>query len=476
MKLLTAICALALVVSFAAVASAEVQNVKVSGDLTMYTIWRNNYDLGSNDDIVHLGVPGLDVGVEAASQNWFQSAAEVQVDADLTDNVSTCIRMINQRDWDDPEVGSDYTASVNTLDVLVDLAYVRLKEILYSPLTVTIGRQDLWFGQGFIVGAKQRDPSATIAANEYTVINSFDAIRATLDYNPWTIDLVYSKIEENSNESYDPIGKNDDVDLYIANVGYKFDSYKGEVEAYYVGLFDRSDVVALNESNETDTIGLRGSFDPIADMTIGAEGAYQFGDFAQATNDPKLSIIERDRHAWATDLSGEYRWPNVKWTPKLGLEYVYYSGEENDKFTDSGDWRGWNPVFRGKTFSAIREFQNIYYRTNFRTDSAFYNYEQNPDQDSGMSNEHQIIVTGQLKPTENVTFDAEYAHFIQAQKSDPANTKADLGDELDFALTYNYTEDVTFGLLAAWFIPGSYFPNGQDDTAADLVGSMKVSF
>jgi len=327
MRLLTAVCVLALVVGFATVASAETQNVKVSGDLTVYSIWRQNYDLRENID-------------DEDAQNYFMSQAELQVDADLTDNVATTIRLVNQRDWDDSECGG----SDSSLDVIVDLAYVQLKEMLYSPLTLTIGRQDLWFGEGLIVGAKLRDPDASIAAEEYTAITSFDAVKATLDYDPWTIDLIYSKIEENTIQGATEAGNNDDVDLYGANVGYIFDSYNGEAEAYLFHLYDRSDgngdAANPTDANVISTVGLRGSFDPVEDATIKLEGAFQFGDY----NWPAAGSNSRDRRAYALDIAGEYRWPDGKWTPKLGLEYIILSGEEDDASGDGGDWNGWHQM------------------------------------------------------------------------------------------------------------------------------------
>ena len=51
-----------------------------------------------------------------------------------------------------------------------------------------------------------------------------------------------------------------------------------------------------------------------------------------------------------------------------------------------------------------------------------------------------------------------------------------IGDEVDLTLVYDYTEDVVFSLLAAWFIPGEYFPSGMDDVATSVIGSMAVSF
>ena len=101
------------------------------------------------------------------------STVETQIDADLTDNVSAVIRLVNQRDWNiyaksiipgttalgiNGRAGSGYTEDDDAFDLILDLAYVELKEFLYSPLTLKIGRQDLWFGKGLIVGANQPLP------------------------------------------------------------------------------------------------------------------------------------------------------------------------------------------------------------------------------------------------------------------------------------------------------------------------------
>jgi hypothetical protein len=58
-----------------------------------------------------------------------------------------------------------------------------------------------------------------------------------------------------------------------------------------------------------------------------------------------------------------------------------------------------------------------------------------------------------------------------------------LGQEIDAKLTYDYTEDVQFGLLAGVFLPGAAFVDREDRTtstgkspASEVIGSMKVTF
>lgn len=486
MKLFKILCVIAIVCAMSAVAYAETQTVKVSGDIALRALARHDYDLNIDDPET--------AATGSVSNDWeshLMSTTEVQVDADLTDNVASCIRLVNQRVWGDGEYSSVATngtgligvpyrdrftgVAVNptnndtAFDVVVDLAYIELKEFLYSPLTLKIGRQDLWFGKGFIVGAQQQDPQGSLFAREYTAVNSFDAVRATLDYDPWAIDAVFSKIAENSSRA------DDDVNLLGLNVGYMFDKYNAEAETYYwfrqqrycgaaTNTTTQVNVVGGRDSNDIHTIGTRGSFDPIEDWTVAVEGAFQFGDYIGASS----QITHRQRKAFALDALVECRYwqDDFAWKPVLDLEYIYYSGE--DKLgsvgaTTEGIYSGWDQVYRGKFDTAIREFQNVYYGTTSTSTPA-------------TTNQHQLLVSGKLEPTDSLTLDAKYGHFWLVEEFTAANTDKNIGDELDFQLTWDYTEDVSFNLLAAWFFPGNHFADSQDNIATDLVGTVKLSF
>ncbi|MGB2599746.1 MAG: alginate export family protein [Candidatus Omnitrophota bacterium] len=480
MKLLKVFCVLVLVFAVSAIAHAETQSVKVSGDITQRAFARGDYDLDEGD-------PEAANGTE--SNDWstyLLSTVEVQVDADLTDNVSGVIRLINQRVWGDGlyqsnpaggelreisqngAVGVKAVApgSADAFEVGVDLAYIELKEFLYSPLTLRIGRQDLWFGKGFIIGANLNDIAGSIFPTEYTAVSSFDAVRATLDYDPWTIDAVYAKISENARRS------DDDINLWGVNVGYVFDAYNAEAEAYWwfkdarnpgAGVGNSLNSIDGKCSNDVHVMGGRGSFDPIEDWTIAVEGAYQLGRYMVASQ-----VDRRERSAWALDAMIECRYwqDDFAWRPVMGVEYVFYSGNENmgnQLATTSGDWKGWDPMYRGKFDTAIREFQNSFYATAMASSPSY-------------TNQHQLLVTGVVEPTDSLTFKAKYGHFWLAEDWSSTNTDKNVGDEVDLLLTWDYTEDVQFSLLTAWFFPGDHFDGGQDSAATDIVGSVKLSF
>lgn len=241
MKFLRAMFVMALALAFVVPAYAETQNVKVSGSIDVYSFNRTNFDLQDSNEIGVAPITASDYnhnGSGDADQKsdadmYFRSNTQVEVSADLTDNVSTVINLLNERDWnsnqfDDPTDGGGISTSNSgaEFDITLDLAYVQMKEIFYSPLTLTIGRQDLWFGRGLIIGNNSTawDPQGNTQADEYSPSTAFDAVRATLDFNPWTLDFVYSKIDENANNT------EDDIDLYIVNVNYKFSEYNASLK------------------------------------------------------------------------------------------------------------------------------------------------------------------------------------------------------------------------------------------------------
>lgn len=266
------------------------------------------------------------------------------------------------------------------------------------------------------------------------------------------------------------------MDLYVVNVGYDFADYSAEAEAYYIQLNDRagsidSATTGLNGTGQADkiqTLGARGSIEPFEPLMLRSEIAGQWGD---------LGSTDRDRRAWALDLRGEYELAEVIWNPTLGAEYVYFSGEDNGAGDDhtggTGDYGAWNSLFRGHFYSAIREFQGIFYSTD------------EPNDSNGATNEHQLIADIELHPVDDITLSARYLHFIFDEEPVDGRDEA-AGDEVDVQLVYDYTEDVTLSLITAWFFPGDFYAGGtlaesstgtrSSETAVEVVGSLSLAF
>ena len=467
-------CALLGLVAFvASPAYAEVQNIKISGDIQALGIYRDNYDLENASLPNPTGIGLVEVKNQGTEDedSLFMSVVRLRVDADLTDNVSACVRLANLREWDVTDLAGD--------DIVIDLAYVTLKEMLYSPLTMIIGRQELNYGSGLIVGmGRFQDPTGANTYDDLSPLHGYDAVRAVLDYDPWTLNLVLAKITETDDDADEDLvgidsgaGKDSDEDLYGVNLGYRFDRYDAEMEGYFFAKRDEDwnytvDTVLADgdatyrrryEENDVYTIGLRGSCVPIENLTLGAEIAGQFGeirddgettfaDVAVGTDiggDTSLSQT-RDREAFAANVAGEYDFANVRFNPVVGVEYLYLSGEEADQ---NGDYEAWDVMYRGKIMGTIRDCLETLYTTNDNLDT------------SGWSNQHTLKLTGGLdlgELVDGLSLDLAYLHYWFAEDPLPG-ANDDIGDEINFKVVYDYTEDVQFAVDSAWFMPGDYY-------------------
>ncbi|MDD5553850.1 MAG: hypothetical protein PHE18_08290, partial [Candidatus Omnitrophica bacterium] len=197
-KRLILILVLAFALGITCAAYAEVQNVKVSGDITVKGVARDNLDLVKTQSEQLTNGAGTATNFDDQSADIL-SIARIRVDADLTDNVVATVRLLNERNWNGEAIVAGQTnsniglngATANEHGVDVDLAYITLKEFLYSPLTLMIGRQELHFGNDLIVGDPDTNiysAASNLAEGDLSARKSFDAIRATLDYNPLVVD------------------------------------------------------------------------------------------------------------------------------------------------------------------------------------------------------------------------------------------------------------------------------------------------
>jgi hypothetical protein len=482
-KRLILVLALAFVIGIAVCAYAEVQNVKVSGDILLRGISRSNFSLNKSaytytdegaytwvegDDGYYYYVydPELEYTVTIPRKykvSGLTSTARVRVDADLTDNVSTTVRLLNERSWGLEDVMDEG----GTADVSIDLAYVTLKEFLYSPLTLTLGRQELRFGNALIIG----DPDTNLLADEYWVPSdlsarkAFDAMRATLNYDPLVIDLIYAKIDEDNWAWWDTNGvEKNDTDLYGMNAAYNLKDLgiTGKAELYFFSRVTRWPVYSsgLTKKDICNTIGTLVSGRIVDNLSGSLEYAYQFGNAAydwEGINDG----VNLRRRAFALQAVLNYAF-QTKYNPNLTLAYTYLSGDKKD----DNKYKYWDPMFEDQAGNNIVE-------------ALFPN-----------SNNQSINVMGSIKPKEDLTLSANYGYYRLAQSvsyiygpyasSMPyiMTDKKTLGSALDITATYDYTEDVQLGLTFGYFNPGNAFDKsyGYKQNATQLIGSMKVTF
>ena len=468
---------------------AEVQNVKVGGDVTVRAFDRRNLDLNNGN------------GTLDHEDRFLMSTTGLNIGADLTENVSTFVRLTNERDWNQD--------GASTGDFDLSQAYITLKELFYSPLTLRVGAQPIVWGRGFVLGSNLLpsvlrsptgggDRNAAITANEYTDFTAFDAIRATLDLSgvagigvPLTADYVYVKLDENT------IGVNDDVNLQGVNLGTHFDAWNSEAEAYYLNKRDKSqNGLNFNNPGSVSTFGLRGSIHPVEGAHLWGEAAIQFGQSAVSLSDGSrtptstgqavsLTVPGSSAQALAMNFGGEYTFTDVQTTPKIGGEWVFYSGHDKD-----GAFQGWDPMAPSYFTTLIRSFQTR------STVTGLYPVTQT-GVSAGFTNQHEFAIFGGLKPIQDLNVSTRLSWFTLDVGAIPptvngssAKRETFLGTEWDTKVVYDYTDDVQFGFAYGLFAPGAVFRDGGDngtgaaactacfgdDTAQELISTVSVKF
>jgi len=499
-----------LMVVLASPAFAAIQNVKVSGDITTTFLDRNNFDLGDTvqtDQSGNFSGPNFQpVGLK--KQNVFITQTRLRVDADLSDNVSTTVGLINERAWN-TENGSNGTVSTNAsgttfsgssaatdaLDTNVQLylASLTLREFLYSPLTLTIGRQVFNYGNGLIMGDGGVNNLATgnlqYVAQDLTMRTAYDGVKAILDYKPLTIDMFYFKNNQNLLNGNVNSGKSSS-DVYGINANYQLsDPWATVLEAY---MFSRLDghsnasaqgapSITVDKSDTLFVPGLRASTNPIKGLNVQAEGALQMGNHPVLVQGGGVGTQQSEqRSAMAAQLLASYSLPVLdKYKPTVNASYTYVSGDANSnpaRLTpgDHEKYTAWDP------FNEIQGSGTIY-NTLFP-----------------LTNMHIVAVGGSVNPLEDVTAAFTWSGLWAADHYSTTNplllyqpdggsvqiaptTNTDkkstgLGNEYDVNLTYNYTEDVTFGVSLGWYVPGTAFSKVNRDTASQALADVGVKF
>jgi len=315
-----------------------------------------------------------------------------------------------------------------------------------------------------------------IYESDYSLRESFDAVRATLNYDPLVVDLIYAKINEGT------VTVNDDTTLYGVNANYAL-TKETNLEGYAFNKVVDSGSTKTGTSNIQNTkadkvfvVGGKASNTSVKNLMLSLESAFQFGTYSPAFDVNAVATAkDMQRRAWAIEAMAMYDLKDIqkiaKYMPMISGYYAFFSGDNAAQKRDDEQWHGWDPMFENQAFGHLA--------------NAMF----------AQTNSHIVGMNLKVKPVEDVTFSFDYLYFWLSKAyrtGDVVNFKGvagantylmthnkHLGQEFDTKWTYDYTEDVQFGLLSSVFIPGGAFEKdtaGNQSIATEVIGSMKVTF
>lgn len=405
------------VVAMAIPAFSAVESVKVGGDIDIYGINREMNVISGMDEMSH-----------------FQTTTRVYVQAMLTENVEAMVRLINERIWWGP--WSEIPSGMDT-DIDLDLAYIKVSDLLTQGLVLTVGRQEIQFGEGLVVGSAYVPymyyPVSyflPLLAQDLGKQKAFDAVRVDYAFNQVPVDVTafMAKVWEYFTD--------DDGMLYGINLGFNA-LENARIEGYYIRLEDFYN----NENVITAGVRLTGDF---AGFALKGEYAKQFGEWGGV-----------DNAGWALLLSGQYNFPQSEMAAYVKAQLNLYSG-----YDGGDDNTAWISFFPANVASRIGAINYILATT------------VNP---YGLSNAKVINVGGGISPVEKIAVSLDW--FNVSYMEEPYWTdETAIGNEIDAAITYKYSEDLTFGLQYGVLLLGDAIQDYFEDDPWQLIASMKVVF
>lgn len=252
--------------------------------------------------------------------------------------------------------------------ILFDKLTLEANNLGGSPLSVTLGRQDIILGNGWLVlEGTPIDGSRTIY---------FDAARATYDISALdtTLDLIY--IDQSADTGRFPQSLNDNIEdvteqhesgviLYARNKGL----IGGDLDAYIMYKHNRRNLTAGNlridngapfpspsDSGDIYTAGLRANTKLGSGWSLRAEGAYQWG-----------TRNERDLDAFGFNSRLSYQLKD-RFKSTLHADYEFLSGDDPDSADDQafdplwGRWPQWSElmVYQWPLESRVAEATNLH--------------------------------------------------------------------------------------------------------------------
>jgi hypothetical protein len=420
---------------------ADVQNIRLSGDIRLRGYWLDNT---ASDN--------------QTTDSFIAQRTRISVDADLDDNILVAVTLKAEGLWglgDEPirsaGAGSPLGDPINRrFDVGVSEAYVQLSDVFWTPTTLKLGRQYLHYGRGLIISSIE---------HEY----NFDAARVIIDQYPLIVDLVYAKLLEST-----PFGTGTgarDADLFWANARFELaDSPIKNLEAYFGYIANTGNsafrvpptglLVDGIGANSPMLAGGRAEVTLIDGLTSWIEGAYEFGSAAVGDN---IS-------AFIANAGFVFELQDVQWSPALNATFTYASGGGSDGKNFFRPWFNYQEGYNGYLFHPFLSNIQIYnlgasVKPVENTTLALqgYYYRKN-DKDTGVASDPNIDL-GLMNPL--ITF----------------GTSREVAWEIDAILGYDYSSDVRLQLVYAAFIPDTAVRQSGFSRTQHLVrGEVNVRF
>jgi len=385
----------------------------------------------------------LDKKAAGHERLWTRYRGRVWTSVTPIENLQFNVRVITEpRYYFKPETMEDQFVRQ---EALFDQFNIQWAKVGGLPLKLTVGRQDIKFGDGWLIAeGTPLDGSRTFF---------FDAIRATWDASDikTTFDVITIRNRANSSYFIRPFDdKNLDliehdetgVILYGSNKSIK----NTTIDGYFI--YKHDDRVAANGNNsDIYTFGARATGKMDEHWKYGAELAPQFGQ----KNGTKIAAL-----GFNSEL-GYYLNDKLDNNFRVMYEYLSGAGKRDGAFDVLwGRYAKWSNIYN----DCLTDLENL---------------------KSQATNYHRVGFGWGFKPAEKLTFEANYNLFFRDRNtfsgtqgfSDKGPFRGQL---LTALLKHTITEHLSTALTAELFLPGNYYDHTRNDAAVYIQYEIMLSW
>lgn len=379
--------------------------------------------------------------------NVFRTKGSLKTTVEASNDVVAVLQITNQTYGNGvtDKYGQELDNAGNKF--FLDNAYVHVRNLLDMPVDLTLGRQNLQYGGGFVIF----DGNSQFASSSAY----FDGAKLSWHLSgDVTLDAFYMQDEENNRDNLSA------DDIHLAGV---------YVTATEVPVIGASDIYLLNRNDEglgkdIWMLGARVSGKLESGFDYALEGAFQAGD----------ALENVDQGAWGTKLDVGYTFTDTAMTPRLFGGFVSLGGDDPDTGKNEGwdvFYGGWGGIYGDLlawTYVNLPGEMNVL-NTIYDHDRLSATYLEAP-----FSNFRMISLGGQATLLENLSGKVSWGMLTFNETY--AGVDDDFGDYYQASLKYLYNRQLSFSLYGGLLVPGDAFRHTDQDNTSELYWETNYTF
>ena len=297
--------------------------IRIKGSLWTYYISQDNSYFGKT------------------SSHFLETTARIGVEAKLTDNISADIQLLGENAIGD---ATDYTGvTTDDWNVEPELANITYGNILDEPLSVTLGRQNLEYGDGFLIYDGYSDKRAVWTMS----MRSFYAIKGVYKLDSLQLDAFAAMVDQDykSYETFltDATTRTGRRNLYGGNLHFEKEKYG----IWDFGVFYKEDKSALD--SDTLVLSQRGSYTfdlwpqshILPQLILEGEIVEEFG--RTKVQNYALTTSRHDRRSFGGHIDSTLCFTKLNWSPYVRASYIHLPGDD----PDTSNNEAFDPMFYG---------------------------------------------------------------------------------------------------------------------------------